>query len=144
MSRKLLTASVALLAAVGLASPGQASSAQRTQVETYEAGAGVRQGSTVAIWSLPLQTWATFQTQPGDKKAHIEVRDLADTVSLIHVHVDRGSDMTYEVDRDFCATEVDLKVSGDTTIEVFPLTGTCHDGTVSLASRGDIEATFSR
>lgn len=142
--RKVVLGSIALFLVAALGGAGHASVTSRTEKAPYDMGAGVRLDGFHMLWSLPLQTWATFHARPGDRRARIEVQDTLGALSLIHVHVDRDGDGVVEVDRDFCASSIDLKVTGKTLIDVFPVSGICHDGTLSLASRGEIVATFSR
>lgn len=144
VSRKTFVALLASLALVGVGASAQAEGAGRTDVARYEFGAGIHHEQSSAIWTLAVPTWATFETQPGERRVRIVVDDVIGTASLIHVHVDRDNDHELDVDRTFCSSKVNLKVNGDTTITVFPMTGTCDDGTMSVATQGEITATFSR
>lgn len=144
MGRKAIVMLLVSLSLAAIAASAQAEGSRRSEVKPYDFGAGIHHDQTSTTWTLAVPTWATFETQPGDRMVRIVLEDLTGATSLVHVHVDRDNDGKLEVERNFCSSEVELKVTGDTTIEVFPLTGTCEDGTPSLVTQGKITATFFR
>lgn len=144
MKSRLLAATVALVAMAALSAPGHAASGGRVEERAYEVGGSFRVEGSSVVSTLPIATWGQFESKAGERKVIFEAKDQLGTLSMLRVLVDRWGDGKFEMERDFCDSSADLKIKPHTVIYVVPMTGTCRNGDVSIASNGTIVATFLR
>lgn len=135
---------------LAMAAPALGAQSPRVVSDPYEIPSGVATTTPVQRggWMLPIvDTQAEFVTGAGERFVTIAIKDDLGGAVAAYIAIDRNDNDRVEAAEEgqFCQeTEKPLLVKPGQSIWVWPVLGTCEDGTPAIVSRGEITATFSR
>ncbi|MGH2729200.1 MAG: hypothetical protein ACRDJI_01165 [Actinomycetota bacterium] len=143
------TVLAALLVVVLAVGPAPASEGSRGVTVEYEAPDALQfadprsgEGYFVLFGDPPFPT---FYAQRGETHVGIEIEDELGKVTAGHIHVDSNRDGQVDAHMSVCGkTEKPLSITPGAKLEIWILSGTCRDGTASIATQGLVTATFHR
>lgn len=114
----------------------------RLDTQPYSRPNGIDILGTMEAHSTSLGDPLVFRARAGETRVSIRVEDELGEGVHADVSVDRNGDGTVEPVRSFCGSSNRIAVRPRSLVVVQVLSRTCEDGSPSLASRGNVTATF--
>jgi hypothetical protein len=150
MRRLIVLAVVLVLFVVAIGGPASAADGSRSTTQEYEAPNGLQLGGTGdddgwywVVYGNP--PFPTFRSQRGETAVSIEIEDEVGEVTAGHVHVDADRDGEVDWHASVCGkSDRPISIAPRAIVEVWILSGSCRDGTQSIATSGLVTATFHK